>query len=113
SFVGAGVSGKFSGASSTIGNVPLLLSDASGSWRMHHGDLSVDSALTVSDRDANSRFYPLKSDDMHLTLAGDYVRATGALRHDSTLVTNVAIEHQLSSGAGHADLNVPGLTFGP
>ena len=29
------------------------------------------------------------------------------------LVTDVAIEHQLSTGAGHADLDVPGLTFGP
>ena len=54
-FAGAGISGKFSGARSTIGNVPLLLSDASGGWRVHHGDLSVDSALTVSDRDANLR----------------------------------------------------------
>jgi hypothetical protein len=113
SFVGSGISGKFSGASSTIGNVPLLLSDAAGSWRVHNGDLSVDSDLTVSDRDANPRFYPLKGDNVHFTLAGDYVRATGALRHEGTLVTDVAIEHKLATGAGHADLDVPGLTFGP
>jgi hypothetical protein len=115
-FVGAGVRGKFGGAKATIGNVPLLLGDASGSWLVHHGDLSVDSALTVSDRgDPNPRFYPLKSDDVHFTMAGDYIRATAALRHPSSgnLVTNVAIEHRLSTGAGHADLDVPGLTFGP
>ena len=43
------------------------------------------------------------------------IRATGALRHPATgtLVTEVAIEHRLSSGAGHATLDVPGLTFGP
>jgi hypothetical protein len=29
------------------------------------------------------------------------------------LVTNVSIEHRLSTGAGHAVLEVPGLTFGP
>ena len=113
SFVGSGISGKFSGASATIGNVPLLLSDAAGSWRVHNGDLSVDSDLTVSDRDPNPRFYPLKGDNVHFTLAGDYVRATGALRHEGTLVTDVSIEHKLSTGAGHADLDVPGLTFGP
>jgi translocation and assembly module TamB len=113
SFVGAGVSGKFSGAKSTIGNVPLLLSDASGSWLVHNGDLSLNSALTVSDRDPNPRFYPLKSDNVHFTLAGDYVRATGTLRHDGTLVSDVNIEHRLSTGAGHALLDVPGLTFGP
>jgi hypothetical protein len=113
SFVGAGISGKFGGASATIGNVPLLLSDAAGSWRVHNGDLTVDSALTVSDRNDNPRFYPLKGDNVHFTLAGDYVRATGALKHEGTLVTDVAIEHKLSTGAGHADLDVPGLTFGP
>ena len=114
-FVGAGISGRFSGAKSTIGNVPLLLSDASGSWLVHNGDLSVDRALTVSDRDANPRFYPLKSENVHFTLAGDEVRATGTLRHPAsgTLVTEIAVEHRLSSGAGHATLDVPGLTFGP
>ena len=115
SFVGAGISGKFTGAKSTIGNVPLLLSDASGSWLVHHGDLSVDSALTVSNRDPDPKFYPLKSDNVHFTLAGDEVRATGTLRHPAsgTIVTEVDIEHRLSSGAGHATLDVPGLNFGP
>jgi hypothetical protein len=115
SFVGAGVSGKFSGAKSTIGNVPLLLSDASGSWLVHNGDLSVDSALTLSNRDPDPKFYPLKSDNVHFSLAGDEIRAAGTLRHPAsgTRVTEVSIEHQLSSGAGHATLDVPGLTFGP
>jgi translocation and assembly module TamB len=113
SFVGAGVSGKFDGAKSTIGNVPLQLGDASGSWLVHNGDLSVNSALTVSDRDPNPRFYPLKSDNVHFTLAGDYIRATGALRHGGTLVTDVNIEHRLSTGGGHATLDVPGIAFGP
>jgi hypothetical protein len=115
SFVGAGISGKFSGAKSTIGNVPLLLSDAAGTWLIHHGDLSVTSSLTVSDRAPNPKFYPLKSDDVHFTLAGDFLRATGTLRHPAsgTRVTDVNIEHRLSTGAGHALLDVPGLTFGP
>jgi hypothetical protein len=114
-FVGAGVRGTFGGAKATIGNVPVALSDGSGRWLVHNGDLSVDSALTVSDRAENPRFYPLKSDNVHFTLAGDYVRATGGLRHPAsgTLVTNVNIEHRLSTGAGHALLGVPGLTFGP
>ena len=60
SFAGAGISGNFGGAKATIGNVPLLLSDGSGKWLLHNSDLSVDSALTVSDRDANPRFYPLE-----------------------------------------------------
>jgi hypothetical protein len=71
------------------------------------------SALTVTDRDSNPRFYPLKSDDVHFALGGDHVRATGALKHDGTRVTDVAIEHRLSTGAGHATLDVPSLKFGP
>jgi hypothetical protein len=112
-FAGSGVSGLFNGGKATIGKVPLLLSDASGKWLVHHGDLSVTSALTVSDRDANPRFYPLKSDDVRFTLGGDYVRANGTLMHGGTRVTDVSIEHRLSTGAGHATLDVPQLTFRP
>ena len=112
---GPNLSGDFTGAKSTIGNVPLLLSDAAGSWLLRNGDLSVDSKLTVTDRDRDPRFYPLRSDNTHFVLAGDYVRATGTLRHPAsgTRVTEINIEHKLSTGAGEADLDVPGLTFGP
>jgi hypothetical protein len=114
-FLGSDVRGKFGGAKATIGNVPLLLTDGTGSWLLRHGNLSADSALTVSDRDPNPRFYPLASNDVHFTLGGDYVRATGSLRHPATgtLVTNVNIEHRLSTGSGHASLDVPGIAFGP
>jgi hypothetical protein len=112
---GSNLRGKFSGAKATIGSVPLLLSDATGSWIYRNSDLTVDSALTVSDVDPDPRFYPLRSNDVHMTIAGDYVRATGSLQHPQTgtLVTNVSIEHQLSSGSGHAQLDVPGITFTP
>ena len=107
--------GNFSGATASIGKVPLQLSDGVGSWLYRNRDLTVNSALVVSDKDPNPRFYPLKSDNVHFTIAGDYVRATGALHHPATgtLVTDVSIEHRLSTGAGHATLDVPGLAFGP
>ena len=113
-FVGTGIRGIFGGATASIGKVPLLLSEGSGKWVLHNNDLTADAALTVSDRDPNPRFYPLKSNDVHFTLAGDYVRATGGLHHPASgaLVTDVSIEHQLSTGAGHANLDVPELTFG-
>ena len=113
-FVGSGVNGTFAGGRTTIGKVPLLLSDLSGKWLVHHGDLSVDGAATVTDRDANPRFYPLRSDNIHFALGGGFVRATGSLKHPAsgTRVAEVAIEHRLSSGAGHATLDVPSLTFG-
>jgi translocation and assembly module TamB len=112
---GPAINGTFTGATASIGKVPLLLSDGVGKWLYRNKDLTVDSSAIVSDRDPNPRFYPLKSDNVHFTIAGDYVRATGALHHPATgtLVTDVQIEHQLSTGAGHALLDVPGLAFGP
>src|SRR5204863_3696265 len=58
---------------------------------------------------------PLKSDNVHFTIAGDYVRATGTLSHPATgtRVTEVSIEHKISTDTGHATLDVPRLTFGP
>lgn len=114
SFVGAGIRGTFAGATGSIGNVLLQFSDGSGKWLLHNNNLTADAALTVTDRNPSPRFYPLKTDNLHFTLAGDYVRATGGLRHPATgsLLTNVNIDHRLSTGVGHAILDVPGLTFG-
>jgi hypothetical protein len=114
-FGGAGVRGNFAGGKAKIGKVPLLLSDASGQWSFGRNRLAVDGSTLVEDDHAEPRFYPLRSNDVHLTLAGDYVRATGSLHHPASgrLVTNVAIEHRLSSGTGHANLDVPGIAFGP
>lgn len=114
-FAGSGISGTFADGKSTIGNVPLLLDQAQGKWRVYKGDITIDSAARVTDRAANPRFYPLRTNDLHFTLAGDYVRAKGSLRTPDSgrLVTNVDVEHRLSGAAGRALLDVPGLTFGP
>ncbi|HEU5286249.1 MAG TPA: YdbH domain-containing protein, partial [Sphingomicrobium sp.] len=113
-FVGRGVAGTFSGASSTIGNVPLAMSDIAGRWRVYKGDLTIDGGMLVADRSPAPRFYPLRSDDVRFSLAGDFVRAAGTLKHPAsgTRVTDIAIEHRLSTGAGHALLDVPGIRFG-
>ncbi|MGZ2412833.1 translocation and assembly module TamB [Sphingomonas sp. F9_3S_D5_B_2] len=115
SFLSSGFGGVFSGAGGTVGNVPLVMSDATGKWSFINSNLKVDGAMLVADRDPNPRFYPLRSNDMHFTLAGDYVRAAGILRHPAsgTELTDVSIEHRLSTGAGHASLDVPGIPFGP
>ena len=115
SFAARTPTGDFSGARATIGNVPVLLSDAVGKWNVRGSNISLTGSALVSDRNENPRFYPLRSNDLSLTIAGDTVRANGGLRHQGTgtLITNVDIEHRLSSAAGHANLNIPGLTFGP
>jgi hypothetical protein len=113
--LGGTMRGNFSGGAATIGKVPLELSDAAGNWLYRNKALTVTSALTVSDRNPDARFYPLRTDNVRFSLVGDMIRASGALRHPATgtLVTDVDIQHRLSTGAGHALLDVPGLTFGP
>ena len=112
---GSGITGTFAGARSTVGNIPLEMSGIDGRWRVYQGDLSATGAMTVSDRTANPRFYPMRSDDVRFSLANGAVRASGTLRHPATgtRVTDVSIRHALSSGAGQALLEVPGITFGP
>ncbi len=112
-FSGSGISGTFAGGKSTIGEVKLLFSEADGRWRFYNGDLIADGGLTVSDLTPESRFYALRSNDFHLTLRDDDIRAGGTLIHppSGTRITDVTITHHLSSGNGQAILDMPSLTF--
>ena len=114
-FVSGGAAGTFADASAVIGRVPLQMSDAAGRWDYRNGALDVRGALTVADRGADPpRFYPLRSDNVHFRMANDRITTTGSLRHPAsgTLVTEVAIDHRLSTGDGGASLDVPGIQFG-
>lgn len=115
SFQGSGISGTFAGADAVVGRVPIRMTDASGKWLFYRSRLTVDGALTANDMAADPRFYPLRSDNVRFTLADDRITANGTLNHPAsgTRVTDIAIQHRLSSGAGGAVLDVPGLTFRP
>jgi hypothetical protein len=82
---------------------------------MRNGDVTVDGGLTLSDRADPPKFYPLRSEDVHFTIADGMIRTTGSLHHPAsgTLVSNVTISHNLDTGNGNAVLDVPGITFGP
>ncbi|WP_344697076.1 intermembrane phospholipid transport protein YdbH family protein [Sphingomonas rosea] len=113
-FQGSGISGRFQNADATIGRVPIKLTDIDGRWLYYRNRLSVNGAATANDIGAEPpRFYPLRSTDMQFSLAGNDIRASGALRHPGTgaLVTKVDIRHDLGSGNGSANLDVPGLVF--
>jgi hypothetical protein len=114
-FASGGAAGTLTNADAVIGTVPLKMTDIDGKWRFVNGRLGIDGSLVVNDRADPPRFYPLKSNDVHFVLADNTITTTGTLRHPGTgtLVTDVDIEHNLNTGAGHADLDVPGITFGP
>jgi hypothetical protein len=75
----------------------------------------VEGALTVADEMNPPRFYPLVSNDFHLTMIDNQIEAGGWLNdpETGTRVTEVAIDHSLRTGTGHASLAVPGITFTP
>ncbi|WP_342029208.1 YdbH domain-containing protein [Sphingomonas sp. CFBP 13720] len=107
------VAGRFEGGEGQIGNVPLLIREAAGAWRLAGGVLSLDGGLGVRDADAAPRFEPLRSDDFRLTLNGNDIRAGGSLKHPAkgVKVADVAIAHDLGKGTGDAMLAVPGIAF--
>jgi hypothetical protein len=109
----SGLGGKFGDAGGQIGAVPLILSQAAGTWRMEKGRLLVGGALLVADAAPDPRFKQLAGRDVSLTLADNRIAATGRLTtaDGAVKVADVAIAHDLSSGAGSADINVTGLTF--
>ena len=113
-FSGSGISGNFAGAAGTVGRIPLRLYDSSGKWRFYNSALTIDGGVTVADLADPPKFYPLRSDNMHFTLANDMIRTTGTLKHPAsgTAVSEVSIEHRLSTGTGNAVLDVPGIRFG-
>lgn len=113
-FAANGPQGSFTGAGGQIGTVPLLLSGADGQWRFARNTLSLEGALSVADSAAAPRFQPLAARGVALTLADNRIAANGTLVEPTqgVKVATVVIAHDLGTGLGHADLAVPGISFG-
>ncbi len=112
---GSDVAGTFQGAGGRIGAVPLLLSGAAGTWSFAGGALKLSGGLTIGDTDAASpRFHPLPARDLTFRLIDGRIAAAGTIvapGSSARTVAAVTLAHDLSAGAGHADLTVPGLAF--
>ena len=108
-----GLGGPFAGLAGRLANVPLLMSEGDGTWRMAGGVLDVGGKLKVADDAVDPRFFPLFTDDVKLRLKDGVITAGGHLHEPAggVTVTAVAITHDLSKGAGNAVLDVPGITF--
>ncbi len=107
--------GNFSGASGSIGNVPLKMSEGSGAWQFSNSRLMLQGGLRLADGlSTDPRFNPLFVDSFSLQFANNLILASGVAREPKTLtrVAELAIRHDLSAGAGSATIDVNGLTFG-
>ena len=112
---GGDLAGTFASARGQVGRVPLLMSDASGDWSYRRNILDVSGGLQVADAAADPRFLPLRARDAAFRLADDRIAAAATLRdpETGTPITDIRIAHDLASGTGRADLDVPGIRFGP
>lgn len=111
---GSAIDGTFANASVALDAVPLDLSEMSGRWRYANGALTLSEAnLRLTDREQVDRFQPLIANGATLRLADNRIVASAQLREPQSQreVVLADIRHDLSSGAGHADLTVPALVF--
>ena len=112
--VGEDVSGTFSDADIALAAVPMNLEQANGDWRFANGELTIENAaFTLVDRNRPARFEPLIARGAALALIDNIIDARAEMRHPSSdrLVTAVDIRHDLASGGGYADIDVPGIEF--
>ena len=109
----SGVTGRFAGLSGKLGNVPLLMSGGKGGWSMRGADLSIGGEIRIADEMDPPRFHPLVTRDFRLTLADNRIKAGGWLDdpETGTRIVRADIGHDLASGRGRADLDVPGIRF--
>ncbi|MGB3738604.1 MAG: YdbH domain-containing protein [Pontixanthobacter sp.] len=111
---GRDIRGTFDNADIAITAVPLDLRETQGTWRYADGVLAIDDAtFTLFDRAETDRFVPLPATGGTLRLENDVITAGARMLAptDARPVADVAITHNLSAGAGFADLDVPGLVF--
>ncbi|WP_411289942.1 YdbH domain-containing protein [Sphingorhabdus sp.] len=108
-----GADGTLTGGAGQIGNVPLLLEQASGEWRYLDQILTLNARLNVLDAAQVDRFEPMVVPDMLLTLENNVISAIGHLVEPTTntRVSDVDIRHDLSNSSGRALLAVDGLRF--
>jgi translocation and assembly module TamB len=113
--VGDGLAGRVAGAGGKIGSVLLIVENGEGDWGFAAGALKLKARMTVRDAQTPDRFQPLNAPDFALTLKDDIIVAAGTLRapRNDGLVARADITHDLGTGRGKADLDVPGLVFGP
>ena len=110
------VGGDFAGADVFLAAIPLDLRDARGNWSYAGDRFEIaDAAFELVDREQVDRFEPLTARGATLALADSVVTANALLRHpySDQVLSRVDIMHDLTSGIGHADLAIDGITFGP
>lgn len=110
---GRTINGAVVGGEGQIADIPLLLDEVNGDWRLVDGAFLADAQVRVRDEKQVERYRPLISNDVQLKFADGLITADGMLREPTTqrAVATVMIQHKLDSSTGEAVIDVSGLTF--
>jgi len=106
--------GSFIGGDVSLAALPATLGAATGDWRLDGGRLTLSGgSFTLADRTVPARFAPVGARDVTLSLSDGAVNATARLitPRAGDELARVTLRHDLSSGKGHADVTMAGLTF--
>ncbi len=112
--LGKVITGRFAGTELKLAQVPLDVYDGAGDLRFADQKLAITGAsLMVKDREKDARFYPLLAREATVDLVSTTFTAKATLRHPASdrEVVETVIVHDLDTGVGHADLDVPGILF--
>ncbi len=114
-FSGSTAGGRFGDGRGQIANVPLLMSGGAGTWHFGKGALDVTADATVADATPDPRFYPMQARGFALHMFQNKLNGGGPVFESTSgaHIMDIALSHDLRSGAGGADLIVNKLTFGP
>ncbi len=113
------LSGRFEGATAALDIIPLDIANLSGTWAFTDGVLRLSEGTFIlteriaPDADFERRFEPVSAQEATLTLENNRITVGGDLRHPATdtLLASLMIAHDLSSGEGEAEFDIPGLRF--
>jgi hypothetical protein len=99
--------------SGRLANVALLASGGSGDWTVNNGVLGIEGRLSLADAAADARFFPLRADNVRLSLGNRGLEATATLKEPRSgiAVASLRVGHRFAEGSGNAVIAVDGLTF--
>jgi len=111
---GTTLGGRFSGGEIAMPVLPASVGAAEGDWHFAQGRLTLAGGqFVLIDRTSPARFAPMAVREATLTLADQSISANLRLftPRAGTELARVAVQHDLASGKGHADVVIPGLAF--
>lgn len=109
------VAGRITGLSGRWAAVPLRLEAAGGTFSSIRGGWRFQGRAGVADASPDLRFWPLRAENVRLSLRNAEVRGSASLYPSGgpAVLSRVSLTHNLATGMGEALLPISALEFGP